>query len=217
MSRPDADGDPSAVATAASSPTGAARRRSTGVPLDALAARRPAARVGLAIGVAGALFLLAGCTSIPEDGEVVLGADGEKYVLPDGVERPVYESEADCLADVRERIAALEADGQQVEGTPEELCESTDAYHGHYGGGLWLGPLLFAGSRWDSSRASSWSSVTSGGFAASGAAAQPDVVSKAAPDATLGSRAPLTGGFGNSGKTGFGTSAKSAGGFSVGG
>ncbi|MEJ3404651.1 hypothetical protein WDJ51_07900 [Rathayibacter sp. YIM 133350] len=171
-------------------------------------------RAAAMVGVAGALFALAGCSSLPKDGTVVTGADGEKYVVPDDTERPVYASKEECLADVAEQLEKLRQDGKSVDQTPEQLCESSDRYQGHYGAGLWLGPLLFAGSRWNSSRVSSWAPVQAGGFAAPGSAPS-DVAEKAPASAKVGSRAPLTGGFGSSGKSsGFGHSVKSgSGGF----
>jgi hypothetical protein len=184
------------------------RRRSGAVQLSGIT-RPPAPKVAAALGVATAMMFLAGCSSVPQDGEVVTGADGENYVLPDGTERPVYASREECIADVTEQMRVLEQDGEQVSETPESLCESSDGYHGHYGPGLWLGPLLFAGSRWNSSRVSSWAPVTGGGFAAPGSTAQTDVVERAPANAKVGSRAPLTGGFGASGKSGFGSSVKS--------
>lgn len=181
---------------------------------------RPAVRTATALGVASAMLLLAGCSTFPEDGVVVTGADGEQYVLPDGTERPVYESQADCLADVTEQLAKLRAEGNAVDGTAEQFCEDASQYHGthHFGSGLWLGPLLFAGSRWNSPRVSSWSAVGAGDFAKPGSVAHSDVVEKAPAGATVGQRVPLSGGFGTSGKAaGFGSSAKTVHGSSFGG
>lgn len=111
--------------------------------------------------------------------------------------------------DVAEQIRLLQQDGETVTATPESLCESSDDYHGHYGSGVWLGPLLFNGSRWDSSRVSGWAPVSGGGFAKPGSVAHSDVVERAPAGAKLGERAPLTGGFGSSGKAGgFGSSVK---------
>ncbi|WP_159599464.1 hypothetical protein [Agromyces humi] len=189
-----------------------ATRRRGQLELSGVATHRPSApKIATAIGVAGAMFLLAGCATFPEDGEVVTGADGENYVLPDGTERPVYRSKEDCIADVTEQMKKLADAGEPVQGDPDQLCESSDGYHGHYGGGaLWLGPLLFSGSRWDSPRVSSWAPVTQGGFAKPGSVAHSDVVEKAPAGAKVGTRAPLSGGFGSSGKAaGFGSSAKS--------
>ena len=190
--------------------TTATRRRSGTVQLSGLAATRPTApKAVAAIGMAGAMLLLAGCSTFPEDGVVVRGADGEDYILPDGTERPVYASQEDCLMDVAEQIRLLRQDGETVTATPEALCESSDDYHGHYGSGVWLGPLLFNGSRWDSSRVSGWAPVSGGGFAKPGSVAHSDVVERAPAGAKLGERAPLTGGFGSSGKSGgFGSTVK---------
>ncbi|MDR6907303.1 hypothetical protein J2X63_003011 [Agromyces sp. 3263] len=188
------------------SPT--ARRRSALVEVSG-ATRAPAPRVVAAIGMAGAMLLLAGCSPFPEDGVVVSGADGEEYILPDGTERPVYASKDDCIADVSEQIRLLRAEGTAVDASPDQLCESSDGYRGHYGAGLWLGPLLFSGSRWDSSRVSSWAPVTGGGFAKPGSTAHSDVVERAPAGAKVGERAPLSGGFGSSAKSGgFGSSVK---------
>ena len=175
------------------------------------AANRPglAGRPGLARGVAvasiaGAVLALSGCAPTAE-GIVLEGADGEKYVVPDNAERPMYNSKEDCIADVTEQIAVLEKQGEDIVDTPEELCEPSSNYPQAHYSGLWLGPLLFAGSRWNSSRVSGWAPVPSGGFAAPGSKLQSDVVSPAPAGAKTGERAPLKGGFGSSGKSGFGS------------
>ncbi|KRC62695.1 hypothetical protein ASE14_02405 [Agromyces sp. Root81] len=183
------------------------RRRSGTVTLSG-ATRPSATKTVAAIGVASAVLLFAGCSTFPSDGEVVTGADGEQYILPDGTERPVYASRDDCIADVAEQLEKLRQEGEPVDDSPESLCESSDTYNGHYSSGVWLGPLLFASSRWDSPRVSSWAPVAGGGFAAPGSAAHSDVVEKAPAGSKVGTRAPLTGGFGSSGKGGFGSSAK---------
>jgi hypothetical protein len=185
---------------------------SAGLALKGIAAaNRPglAGRPGLARGVAvasiaGAVLALSGCAPT-EEGIVLEGADGEKYVVPDSAERPMYSSKEDCIADVTEQIAVLEKQGQDIVDTPEELCEPSSNYPRAHYSGLWLGPLLFAGSRWNSSRVSGWAPVPSGGFAAPGSKLQGDVVSPAPAGSTTGERAPLKSGFGSSGKSGFGS------------
>ncbi|WP_394553608.1 hypothetical protein ACDF64_04340 [Agromyces sp. MMS24-JH15] len=179
-----------------------------------------APRAVAAVGVASALMLLAGCSTYPSDGVVVTGADGEDYVVPDGTERPVYASREDCVADIESQLAKLRADGNAVTASADELCEDASEYHGGhaYPTGVWLGPLLFSGSRWDSPRVSSWSAVGTGDFAKPGSVAHSDVVEKAPTGATVGQRVPLSGGFGTSGKaSGFGSSAKAVHGSSFGG
>ncbi|PPF76017.1 hypothetical protein [Pseudoclavibacter sp. Z016] len=185
-------------------------RRSRGVTLSRIARPSTPKTVG-AMGVAAAMMFLAGCSTVPDDGVVVEGADGENYVLPDGAERPTYTSKEDCLADVNEQIQLLEQQGEQVEGDAESLCESSSSYGTHYSSALWLGPVLFASSRWNSTRVSSWAPVTSGGFAAPGSSAHSDVAQKAPAGATVGSRAPLKSGFGATGKSGFGSTVKGGG------
>ncbi|PPF39924.1 hypothetical protein [Pseudoclavibacter sp. AY1H1] len=186
-------------------------RRSRGVTLSGIARPSTPKTVG-AMGVAAAMMFLAGCSTVPDDGVVVEGADGENYVLPDGAERPTYTSKEDCLADVNEQIQLLEQQGEQLEGDAESLCESSSSYGTHYSSALWLGPVLFASSRWNSTRVSSWAPVTSGGFAAPGSSAHSDVAQKAPAGATVGSRAPLKSGFGATGKSGFGSTVKGGGG-----
>lgn len=174
------------------------------------------AKTVTAIGVAGAMLALAGCSSVPEEGVVMPGADGKNYVVADGTERPTYKSKEDCIADVTEQIAKLKADGEAITQTPEQLCESSEKYgntYHHAGGGsfIWLGPLLFGGSRWDSPRVQSWAPVQAGGFAAPGAAAQPDIAPAAEAGSKVGAKAPLKSGFGGSAKSGgFGSGAKSS-------
>lgn len=181
------------------------RRRSGGVGISGIAARRRGLLIGGAVAVGAIGLAVALAAGNPQtDGVVTTGADGEDYVIPENAERPVYSSREDCLADVREQIAKLQAEGEPVGDDPEQICESTDEYRGHYGGGLWLGPIIFPSSRWNSTRASSWATVPSGGFAARGST-QPDVVQKAPSGSTVGSRATLSGGFGGTGKAGFGS------------
>ncbi|KQO98921.1 hypothetical protein [Leifsonia sp. Leaf264] len=176
------------------------------------------AKTVTAIGVAGAMLALAGCSSVPEEGIVMPGADGKNYVVADGTERPTYKSKEDCIADVTEQIAKLKADGETVSDSPEKLCESSEKYGNtyHHAGGsfIWLGPLLFGGSRWDSPRVQSWAPVQAGGFAAPGAAVQPDVAPAAPAGSKVGSKTSLKGGFGGTSKAGksggFGSGAKSS-------
>lgn len=185
--------------------TRSGRRRSGDVGISGIAAKRRGLLIGgaVAVGAIGlAVALSAGGSQT--DGVVTTGADGENYVIPENAERPVYDSREDCLADVREQIAALEAQGETVGDDPEQLCESTDDYQGHYAGGHWIGPIIFPSSRWSSTRATSWAPVATGGFAARGST-QPDVVQRAAAGATPGSKATLSGGFGGTGKSGFGS------------
>ncbi|MFB2555574.1 hypothetical protein [Herbiconiux liangxiaofengii] len=169
-----------------------------------LAGRPHLARGVAVVSIAGAVLALSGCAPTDE-GIVLEGADGEKYVVPDNAERPMYNSKEDCIADVAEQIAVLEKQGEDIVDTPEELCEPSSNYPQAHYSGLWLGPLLFAGSRWNSSRVSGWAPVPSGGFAAPGSKLQSDVVSPAPAGAKTGERAPLKSGFGSSGKSGFGS------------
>jgi hypothetical protein len=190
--------------------------RSTRLTLSGIAAgqraglarpSRAAVQRGVAVAsIAGAVLALSGCAPT-EDGIVLEGADGEKYVMPENAERPMYTSKEDCIADVTEQIAVLERQGEDIVDTPEELCEPSSRYPTAHYSGLWLGPLLFAGSRWASPRVSGWAPVPSGGFAAPGSNLKSDVVSPAPAGSKAGDRAPLKGGFGGSGKSGFGSSA----------
>lgn len=181
------------------------RRRSSDVGISGIASKRRGLLIGGAVAVGAIGLAVALSNGAPStDGVVTTGADGQDYVIPENAERPVYRNKEDCLADVREQIAKLQAEGEPVGDDPEQICESSDSYQGHYGGGLWLGPIIFPSSRWSSTRASSWATVPSGGFAARGPT-QPDVVQKAPAGATPGSRATLSGGFGGTGKAGFGS------------
>jgi hypothetical protein len=148
---------------------------------------------------------MSGCTP-PEEGIVLEGADGEKYVVPDSAERPEYDSKEACIADVTEQIALLERQGEQIDDNPEDLCEDASAYSGGHYTHAWLGPIIFAGSRWNSPNVAGWSTVGSGGFAAPGSKLQTDVVSRAPAGANTGDRTALANGFGSSGKSGFGSS-----------
>ncbi|NQX03484.1 hypothetical protein HQQ82_01570 [Rathayibacter sp. VKM Ac-2856] len=194
-----------AAGTDSAAGTTRTRRRSGDVGISGIASKRRGLVIGGVVAV-GVLGLAAALNSAnpSTDGVVTTGADGQDYVIPENAERPVYSSREDCLADVREQIAQLQAEGEEVGDDPEQLCEATDEYRGHYAGGLWLGPLIFASSRWNSTRATSWAPVTTGGFAARGAT-QPDVVQKAPAGAAPGTKATLAGGFGGTGKSGFGS------------
>lgn len=187
---------------------------SSGPSLSGIARTERAQRGVAVVSIAGAVLALSGCAPT-EEGIVLEGADGEKYVMPENAERPMYDSKEACIADVTAQIQQLESQGETIADSPEDLCESSDAYpQGHYGH-LWLGPILFAGSRWNSPAVAGWANVPSGGFAAPGSKLQSDVVTPAPAGATTGQRAPLTGGFGSSGKSGFGSAV--GGGSSVGG
>jgi hypothetical protein len=171
----------------------------------ALATGSKALRGAAVLSIAGAVLAMSGCAPT-EEGVVLDGADGQKYVVPANAERPQYDSKEACIADVTEQIAALEQQGETIEDNPEDLCESSSAYAGGGYTHAWLGPIIFAGSRWNSSRVAGWSPVGSGGFAAPGSRLQADVVSPAPAGAATGDRAPLKSGFGSSGKSGFGSS-----------
>jgi hypothetical protein len=187
---------------------------SSGPSLSGIARTERAQRGVAVVSIAGAVLALSGCAPT-EEGIVLEGADGEKYVMPENAERPMYDSKEACIADVTAQIQQLESQGETIADSPEDLCESSDAYpQGHYGH-LWLGPILFAGSRWNSPAVAGWANVPSGGFAAPGSKLQSDVVTPAPAGATTGQRAPLKGGFGSSGKSGFGSAV--GGGSSVGG
>ncbi|WP_210507965.1 hypothetical protein [Naasia sp. SYSU D00057] len=181
-------------------------RRTRSVSLSGIAARRATTRRTVAIAsIAGATLALSGCTA-PDEGVVLEGADGERYVVPEGTERPQYDSREDCLADVEEQIRLLEAQGEDIVDEPEDLCESTEGYRGAYTH-AWIGPLIFAAARWNSPRVAAWAPVGNGGFAAPGSRLQADMVQPAPAGSKVGERAPLKGGFGTSGKSGFGESA----------
>jgi hypothetical protein len=164
---------------------------------------RPTVAKGVAVfSIAGAVLALSGCA--PQDeGTVLEGADGQKYVVPDDAERPMYDSKEACLTDVAAQIEQLKAQGETVTDTPEDLCEESSHYGSGYYAHPWLGPILFAGTRWSSPAVAGWSPVQSGNFAASGSKLQSDVVSPAPAGSSVGDRAPLKGGFGSSGKGGF--------------
>jgi len=187
---------------------------SSGPSLSGIARTERAQRGVAVVSIAGAVLALSGCAPT-EEGIVLEGADGEKYVMPENAERPMYDSKEACIADVTAQIQQLESQGETIADSPEDLCESSDAYpQGHYSH-LWLGPILFAGSRWNSPAVAGWANVPSGGFAAPGSKLQSDVVTPAPAGAMTGQRAPLKGGFGSSGKSGFGSAV--GGGSSVGG
>ncbi|MGA1836114.1 hypothetical protein VD659_04200 [Herbiconiux sp. 11R-BC] len=170
------------------------------------AVRRPAvSRTAAVVSIAGAVLALSGCAPTDE-GIVIEGADGQKYVIPDNAERPMYDSKEACIADVTAQIQQLEAQGETIADKPEDLCESSEAYPQAHYAHPWLGPIIFAGSRWNSPNVAGWSGVPTAGFAAPGAKLQPDVVSPAPAGAAAGERAPLKSGFGSSGKSGFGSS-----------
>ena len=179
----------------------------SGIAASQRALRKPAVARGVAVvSIAGAVLALSGCAPTDE-GIVLEGADGQKYVIPDNAERPMYDSKEACIADVTAQIQQLEAQGEQIADNPEDLCESSNAYPQAHYAHPWLGPIIFAGSRWGSPNVAGWSNVASGGFAAPGAKLQPDVVSPAPTGAKTGDRAPLKSGFGSSGKSGFGSTA----------
>jgi hypothetical protein len=190
------------------------RRRAAEVRLAGIArARRPGVTRGASVlSIAAVAVLLAGCAT-SDDGVVLEGADGNKYVIPEGAERPQYDSREDCIADVTEQIQKLQAEGETIGDDPNALCEESSRYPTGFYSHPFIGPIIFAGSRWDSPRVSGWSSVTNRGFGAAGSSIQPDVVQPAPAGAKAGDRAALKGGFGTSGKSGFGESeGRSAGG-----
>ncbi|WP_374008645.1 hypothetical protein [Leifsonia sp. LS-T14] len=179
------------------------------------AANRALPRVAIGVTtVAAATLLLAGC-SADDEGTVRKASDGTNYVLPDDARRPEYRTREDCIADVTEQLNKLRADGNDVNDDPESLCESSDAYPGHYHS-PWIGPILWGSALWNSGRVASWSPVRDGGFSWTSANIQPDVVQRAPSGAAPGDRAPLKGGFGTSGKAGIGGAGAREGG-SVGG
>lgn len=164
---------------------------------------RPSVAKGAAIfSIAGAVLALSGCAP-EEEGTVLEGADGQKYVVPDNAERPMYDSKEDCVADVSAQIQQLQSQGQTITDTPESLCEQSSNYPNAHYSHPWLGPILFAGTRWNSPSVAGWSPVQNGNFAANGSNLQSDVVSPAPAGSKIGDRAPLKGGFGSSGKGGF--------------
>ncbi|MFG6402700.1 MULTISPECIES: hypothetical protein [unclassified Microbacterium] len=185
---------------------------SAGPALTGIAARHRAsmiARPGLArtaavASIAGAVLAMSGCAPT-EEGIVLDGADGQKYVVPANAERPQYDSKEACIEDITAQIAELERQGESIADNPEDLCESAAAYSGGGYTHAWLGPIIFAGSRWNSPNVAGWSTVGSGGFAAPGSRLQGDVVSPAPAGANTGDRTALRGGFGTSGKSGFGS------------
>ncbi|UFS58454.1 hypothetical protein [Subtercola endophyticus] len=97
-----------------------------------------ASRAGLtrgasALSIAAVAVLLAGCAT-SDDGVVLEGADGNNYVVPDGAERPQYATREDCIADVTEQIAKLQAEGESIGDDPNTLCEESSRYPvGHVG------------------------------------------------------------------------------------
>ncbi len=101
------------------------------------------------------------------------------------------------------QIQQLQSQGQTITDTPESLCEQSSNYPNSHYSHPWLGPILFAGTRWNSPSVAGWSPVQNGNFAASGSNLQSDVVSPAPAGSKVGDRAPLKGGFGSSGKGGF--------------
>jgi hypothetical protein len=164
--------------------------------------RPTVAKSAAVFSIAGAVLALSGCAP-QEDGVVLEGADGQNYVVPDDAERPMYDSKEDCIADVTAQIQQLQAQGETITDSPEDLCEDSSRYPAAHYAHPWLGPILFAGTRWSSPAVAGWSPVQSGNFAASGSTLQSDVVSPAPAGSKVGDRAPLKGGFGSSGKGGF--------------
>ncbi|MCU1481220.1 MAG: hypothetical protein JWQ19_2006 [Subtercola sp.] len=183
------------------------RRGSGPVALSGIARshRTGFTRGASALSIAAVAVLLSGCAT-SDDGVVLKGADGNNYVVPDGAERPQYATREDCIADVTEQIAKLQAEGESIGDDPNTLCEESSRYPSAHYAYPFLGPIIFAGSRWNSPRVSGWSGLTSGGFGAAGSSIQPDVVQPAPAGAKAGDRAALKGGFGTSGKSGFGES-----------
>jgi hypothetical protein len=167
--------------------------------------RRRLLRPAAVATIAGAVLAMSGCAPT-EEGIVLEGADGEKYVVPENAERPEYDTREDCIADITAQIAELERQGESIADNPEDLCEESSAYAGGHYTHAWLGPLIFAGSRWNSPAVAGWSRVGSGGFAAPGSTLQPDMVTRAPAGAATGDRTALSHGFGGSGKSGFGSS-----------
>jgi hypothetical protein len=181
--------------------------RLTGIAAShrARAAARPALLRGAAVAsIAGAVLAMSGCAPT-EEGVVLEGADGERYVVPVDAERPEYDSREACIADVTAQIEELERQGETIDDDPAALCEEASAYPGGGYGHAWLGPIIFAGSRWGSPNVAGWAPVRSGGFAAAGAPVQADVISPAPAGARVGDRTALSGGFGSTGKSGFGS------------
>lgn len=170
-----------------------------------LAGRPRLARTAAVASIAGAVLAMSGCAPT-EEGIVLEGADGEKYVVPEDAERPQYDSKEACIADITEQIAELERQGETIEDNPEDLCEDASAYAGGGYTHAWLGPIIFAGSRWNSPNVAGWSTVNSRGFAAPGSTLQADMVTRAPAGASTGDRTALSNGFGGSGKSGFGSS-----------
>lgn len=155
------------------------------------------------------VLLLTGCSSDTQ-GIVMQGADGQTYEMPEGAERPVYRTKQDCVEDVRDQINALNEEGAGITEAPEDLCEDTATYarsHGGtsvllYRGGYW-GPILPGNSRWDSPRVIGWEPVSNGLFAAPGAKVQSGIT-RAPAGSKVGGKTSIRGGFGSSGKGGFG-------------
>ena len=190
---------------------------SSGPSLSGIARTERAAAWGgrRARSIAGAVLALSGCAPT-EEGIVLEGADGEKYVMPDDaraahvlLERGVHRR---CDgADPAAREPGRDHRRQPRRSVRILGCATRRATTATSGSAR----ILFAGSRWNSPAVAGWANVPSGGFAAPGSKLQSDVVTPAPAGATTGQRAPLKGGFGSSGKSGFGSAV--GGGSSVGG
>lgn len=138
-----------------------------------------------------------------QEGVVREGADGKRYVVPEGAERPVYDSEEDCIADTRERIKQLkEQTGEDISEDPKDLCEAADTYHGGHGShplyiyhGRYLGPIVPGNSRWESPRLRDWTPAVDRTFGAQGHRLQVGIP-HAPSGAGLGEHVVIRGGFG---------------------
>jgi hypothetical protein len=131
-------------------------------------------------------------------GVVELGANGKRYIIPDGAERPIYKTDTACVTDVTKEIDHIEKkDNVTLNDKPAELCEPVSKYidvDGNKGNNYFpflyyyyfYGPILSPGSTWQSSQVVAWeTSIPSGTFAAEGSTVEDDL--QAAPeDDTVG-------------------------------
>ena len=155
------------------------------------------------IGAAGAIatFALAGCgdqTSYYQaNGVVELGANGKKYIIPKDAKRPIYKTEAACVADVTKEIKLIDKkDSVTLKDTPAKLCTPIHDYADRDNGNsafpyylyyyYYYGPIMSGGSTWHSSSVAYWqTSIPNGTFASSDSGTQEGIES-APEDDSLG-------------------------------
>jgi|GEM_PF-5708286 hypothetical protein len=145
-----------------------------------------------------AAVALAGCaddtTYYQTKGVVELGANGHKYIIPDGAERPIYKTDAACVEDVKRELKEVEKqDSVTLHDTPSALCQPVSKYPDNAGNNqdfpfiyyyYFYGPIVSPGSMWQSNQVVTWqSNIPSGTFAAEGTTVPGDLESAPENDA----------------------------------